>query len=149
VILSNDGLPFVRDISCATNKIVDHIATKYNLSSQAVRDILCGLQHKAQEAGELKDDFGKACMELVADIMETLRYYAIQEGHPIDKMLICGGFARVSSFLEFLSDQLPLKVELWNPFKNMRWASDTQSVDIIKEQGHSLALAAGLAMRTI
>jgi len=147
-ILSSNGLLFVRDILHAGNKIIGSIATEYNLSLQVVQDILKdpNQQHSAQLS---VDSFQNACTKLITEVTETLRYYAIQEGKAVNKMLVCGGFAQTRGFVELLNSNLPLEVMLWNPLKKFSYDFEPHKMEIINQYGPSLALAAGLAMRTI
>jgi Tfp pilus assembly PilM family ATPase len=55
----------------------------------------------------------------------------------------------VKGFVELLSSQLPAEAVLWNPFDRMRFDDSVRSAEMFKEHGSGLALAAGLAMRTI
>ncbi len=67
----------------------------------------------------------------------------------VDKILVCGGFAKAKGLIELLNAQLPPQVTLWNPLSNMEHDSNARGIEIIDEHGPSLAVAAGLAMRTI
>lgn len=146
-ILSGDGIPFVRDISHAADEIINNIANKHNVSSQVVRDILNGSSDK--NIAEFKGSIESACARLTGDIAQTLRYYSAQEGQGVGRIFVCGGFARAKGFIELLNRQLPTEAVLWNPLEKMRFDSAAQGIEIVKEHGCGLALAAGLAMRTI
>jgi type IV pilus assembly protein PilM len=146
-ILGNDGIPFVRDIPHAADEIINRVADEHNLSTQAARDILCGLGDK--DIGKFRDSLKTASAKLIADIVQTLRYYTAEEGRAIDKIFVCGGFACTNGFIELLNNQLPLEVVLWNPLDKMRYDDAVQGIETLKKHGSSLALASGLAMRTI
>jgi type IV pilus assembly protein PilM len=146
-ILSGDGIPFVRDISHAADEIINTIANKHNVSSQVVRDILNGSSDK--KITEFKGSMESACERLTGDIAQTLRYYIAQEGQGVGRIFVCGGFARAKGFIELLNRQLPTEAVLWNPLEKMRFDSAAHGIEIVKEHGCGLALAAGLAMRTI
>ncbi len=146
-ILGSNGIPFVRDIPHAADEIIDHVAGEHNLSGQAARDILCGSPDK--DIGEFKGSLERSSAKLIADIAQTLRYYTVEDGQAVAKIFVCGGFARANGFIELLNNQLPLEVVLWNPFNKMRYGEAAHGIEMLKEQGFALALAAGLAMRTI
>ncbi len=146
-ILSGDGIPFVRDISHAADEIINTVANKHNVSSQVVRDILNGSSDK--KIAEFKGSMESACERLTGDIAQTLRYYIAQEGQGVGRIFVCGGFARAKGFIELLNRQLPTEAVLWNPLEKMRFDSAAPGTEIVKEHGCGLALAAGLAMRTI
>jgi type IV pilus assembly protein PilM len=147
VISGSNGTPFVRDIPHAADEIINHVAGEHNLSGQAARDILCGSPDK--DIGEFKGSLERSSAKLIADIAQTLRYYTVEEGQGVAKIFVCGGFAGTNGFIELLNNQLPLEVVLWNPFNKMRYGGAAHGIEMLKEQGFALALAAGLAMRTI
>ena len=151
------GLPFIRDIAYAGNDIVNTIAAKNDMPIEAVKNILSGgedlgLDTAAQgnDALALQNSLKKACRKLIADVSETLRYYvAAEKSAVIEKIFVCGGFALVKSFVELLDDQLTARVVLWNPFDKMRCDADQPCGDILASKGPAMAVAAGLAMRSI
>lgn len=146
-ILGVDGVPFVRDISHAADEIVADIANKQNVSSQVVRDILDGSSDK--DIAEFEGSMERVCAGLTGDIVQTLRYYSAQEGQTVRRIYVCGGFARAKGFVELLDSQLPAEAVVWNPFERMHFDGSGSSAKMLKEHGCRLALAAGLAMRTI
>jgi len=146
-ILGGDGVPFVRDIGHAADEIVADIANKQNVSSPVVRDILDGSSDK--NISEFEGSMEKACAGLTGDILQTLRYYSAQEGQTVRRIYVCGDFARAKGFVELLNSQLPAEAVVWNPFDRMHFDGSRSSAKMLKEHGCRLALAAGLAMRTI
>jgi len=146
-ILGVDGVPFVRDIPHAADEIVSDIAGKQNVSSQVVRDILDGSSDK--NIADFEGGMERGCAGLSGDIVQTLRYYSAQEGQTVRKIYVCGGFAQAKGFVELLNSQLPAEAVVWNPFERIHFAGSGRSAKMLKEHGCRLALAAGLAMRTI
>lgn len=149
-IIGNNGLPFVRDIAYAGNDIVKQIATERSISAEAVKMNLRGNENPDQEQPNFSDNLPEACRKLIVDVVETLRYYAAQENSTfVEKILLCGGFALTKGLLQVLDSQLPAPVVLWNPFDDIRCNTDQLSEDMLKKNGPALAVAAGLAMRSI
>jgi type IV pilus assembly protein PilM len=146
-VLGKDGVPFVRDIPHAADEIVADVAEQGNLSLQGVRDIM--RDGPAKEMVRIEAGMKTACGRLTGDVAQTLRYYKAQEGLAVRRIYVCGGFAGVKGFVELLSSQLPAEAVLWNPFDRMRFDDSVRSAEMFKEHGSGLALAAGLAMRTI
>ena len=146
-ILGSDGVPFVRDIPHAADEIVADIASKHNVSLQVVRDMVQGSSDS--DVAGLETSMKTAVARLTSDIVRTLRYYSAQEGQTVRKIYVCGGFAQAKGFVEHLNRQLPTEAVVWNPFDRMHFEGSGSSAKILKEHGCRLALAAGLAMRTI
>jgi Tfp pilus assembly PilM family ATPase len=92
----------------------------------------------------------RACAPLLEDSVTTLRYYAAQNRSTrVNKMLVCGSFASARGFIELLSAKLPIEVVPWNPIADMRLDVDSSCAAMLQKAGSSMAVAAGLAMRTI
>ena len=150
-IMSGEGkqaLPFIRDVAFAGNDIAEVVANESDMSPEAVKEIVLG-DPKAEKP-ELNNSLEKACEGLIVDVNETLRYYATQEkSSHVDKIYVCGGFAAVKGFVELLDKRFPAKVELWNPFEKIGCTAGQACEKILQEDGPRMAVAAGLAMRTI
>ncbi|MHC4212211.1 MAG: type IV pilus assembly protein PilM [Planctomycetota bacterium] len=149
-IVAESGLPFVRDVAYAGERIVAQIASEKNISVQAVRNALSGGDGSSNPAPNLSESFDRACGKLITDVGETLRYYTAQEKNVlVDEIFVCGGFALTKGFVELLDSKLSVKVSLWNPFDNIRYGASSGSEEFLANNGPALAVAAGLAMRSI
>ncbi len=148
VILPDGGLPFVRDIPHAATEIIGRVSTEH-VSPDAIRDTFYGWRQDGRHDQTIRSGMAAACTPLIAEVTETLRYYALHEGQAVDKIFVCGHLGAGQDTCELLDARLSPKVVLWNPFEKMRCDSNCRGFDIIKAHGPSLALAAGLAMRTI
>jgi len=147
-IMGGNSRPFVRDMTFAGNDIIKLIAADKSMSTEDVRRILSGKSKNAQS--ELNDSLGKACKQLIVDVSNTLRYYATQEQSTrIEKIFVCGGFALASGFVKLLNSRLRIESVLWNPFEKISCETEPQFGDICGEKGPALAVAAGLAMRSV
>jgi len=149
-IIGNNSLPFVRDISYAGNDIVKKIAEENKVSQETISKILSGEEGAGLLQKELADSFANACRKLVDDVADTLRYYMAQEKSGfVEKVFVCGGFSLIKGFVELLDNQLPTAAVLWNPFDKIAQDEHLQGKEVLKENGPAMAVAAGLAMRSI
>jgi type IV pilus assembly protein PilM len=147
-IMGDNGLPFIRDIAYAGDAIIEQIAGENDMSAEAVRKALSGDSAEAQL--ELRDSLATACRKLIVDVTETLRYYTAQEKSAIvEEVFVCGGFALVKGFVELLDSHLPARAVLWNPFDRVRCEAGQPCKDTLETKGPAMAVAAGLAMRSI
>jgi type IV pilus assembly protein PilM len=148
-IMGDNGLPFIREITYGGNDIVEHLASENNVSPEDVRQILLGDENPEAKL-QFGDSFAKACQKLTVDITETLRYYTTQEKSAVvEKILVCGGFAIVQGLVDLLDSRLSAKAALWNPFAEVRCDAGQLCKDILAKEGPAMAVAAGLAMRSI
>ena len=147
-IVGGNGWPFIRDMTFAGDDIIEQIAADKVMSTQDVREILSG--DATSPKTEFHDSLEKACLKLTVNVSETLRYYAAQQrSTPVEKIFVCGGFALTKGFVELLNRRLEAEAILWNPFEKMRCDATQQLGDICDKRGPALAVAAGLAMRTV
>ncbi|MCH8118934.1 MAG: type IV pilus assembly protein PilM [Planctomycetes bacterium] len=147
-IMGGNGRPFVRDMTFGGDNIIKQIAADKGISTEDIKGILFGDSTAVQM--ELHNNFEKACQRLIVDVSETLRYYATQEqSTPVEKIFVCGGFALVRGFVELLNRRLGVEAVLWNPFEKIRCDAGQQFGDIVDKRGPALAVAAGLAMRSV
>ncbi len=149
-IVSGNGLPFVRDVAYAGERIVAQIASDNNVSVQLVRSALSGDSDNSKLVPNLSESFARASEKLITDVGETLRYYTAQEKNVlVEEIFVCGGFALTKGFVELLDSKLSVKVSLWNPFDKIRYGASSGSEEFLANNGPALAVAAGLAMRSI
>ena len=144
--------PFVRDMAYAGIDIVKAIAEEKNMSTKDVESAIGGFEgdNSTDRGVTFKDSLEKACEKLIADVTETLRYYTAQEKSSfVEKIFVCGGFAMVRGLVELLDKQLPAKIVLWNPFEKIGCTAGQSCKDTLKKDGPAMAIAAGLAMRSI
>jgi type IV pilus assembly protein PilM len=147
-IMDNEGWPFIRDMTYAGNDIVAQIAAENNTSIETVRGILFG--DSTVDERQLQECLEKACIKLIGDVGETLRYYTAQSASSnVEKLFVCGGFALAGGFVELLNNRLGVEAVLWNPFDKIQCNGNRQFEDVCAKTGPAMAVAAGLAMRSI
>ena len=147
-IMDNKGQPFVRDTNCAGNDIITKIAAENAMSVEIIKGILSDGSMTVEP--EFHESFKNACQKLISDVDETLRYYTAQsKSSNVEKLFVCGGFALAKGFVDLLNSQLGIEAVLWNPFDEMRCDANRQCEEILIKKGPAMAVAAGLAMRSI
>lgn len=147
-IMGSNGRPIIRDMTYAGDDIIEQLASAKGVSMEEARGLL--FDDSTAASKELHDSFEKASQKLIVDVTETLRYYVAQEQlKPVEKIYVCGGFALTQGFVELLNRRLAAEAVLWNPFEKIRCDGGQQCRDILETRGPALAVAAGLAMRSI
>ncbi|UCE98917.1 MAG: type IV pilus assembly protein PilM [Planctomycetota bacterium] len=149
-IIGDDSLPFIRDMTYAGNDVVKEIATANSTRPEIISRILKGHENSSGVKFDIGESLAKACRKLIVDVTDTLRYYAAQEkSAAVEKVFVCGGFALVKGFVELLDNHLPTKAVLWNPFDKIRCDAGQNCRDMLQKNGPLMAVATGLAMRSI
>src|SRR4030042_1187879 len=148
-IMGANSLPFIRDIACAGGTIVRDIAAEKGISMEAVKKALFSRENTAGPEVDIGASLEKACQKLIVDVTETLRYYtAPGKSDIVEKVFVCG-FAAGKRLVELLDSRLPARAVLWNPFDKLPCDGDQNCRSVLKEHGHAMTVAAGLAMRLI
>ncbi len=147
-VMDKNGWPFIRDMTYAGDDILAQVAAHNGASVEMARGILFGDSTAVEP--DLHDSLEKACQRLITDVGETLRYYVAQsQSATVEKLFVCGGFALARGFTELLNSRLGTKSVLWNPFQTARCGASQRCEDILAKSGPAMAVAAGLAMRSI
>jgi type IV pilus assembly protein PilM len=148
-VMDTKGWPFIRDMTYAGDDTTAQMAARNGTSTEMVKGILSG--DSTAVGPDLHESLEKARQRLITDVGETLRYYAAQsKTTTVDKLFVCGGFALARGFIELLSSRLGTEAVLWNPFDDpARCGSDRRCEEILAKTGPAMAVAAGLAMRSI
>lgn len=153
VIEGKNGCPFIRDLNYAGESIISKVATQNNLDTEEVRAILS--EDTQNTDPDIRASFEEACGRLVTDITKTFRYYgAMDRSADIRRIQVCGGFAMFAGLVEFLNSRLAMEVTLWNPFDKMPCSAGRNHrgvllKNVLHKNGPAMAVAAGLAMRSI
>jgi len=149
-IVGSDKLPFVRDIAYAGNNIIAEISTQMGLESQQVLTLLTEKGAGTEMDPMLRQSLATACYSLITDVSETLRFYSAgDKAVAVRKIYLCGGFSMVNGFVDLLGESLSAEVVLWNPFEKIRCRAGQDVKKLLSEKGPALAVAAGLAVRSI
>lgn len=152
IIYGQNGLPFVRDLNIAGGSIIRQIAAEQQMEEKTVRNALCSggrAEITTEQRNKILLALNNAIRPLVMMINETLRFYSFQEkGSPVEQIFLCGGFSLVEMFTDMLTDALPVCTTILNPLEKIEWESP-QDQNRWKACGPVMAIAAGLAMRTI
>ncbi|HBG28335.1 MAG: hypothetical protein A2Y10_19775 [Planctomycetes bacterium GWF2_41_51] len=149
VIISDDKLPFVRDLNYAGKEIIKYLAAQNDVAPEILEDYLRG-KNPANIQVEINANLESACQKLINNVTETLYYDAVRrKSELVNKIYLCGGLALVNGFADLLKSKLPALTVLWNPFDKIQCDSSLPAFDALHAKGPAFAVAAGLAMRQI
>jgi type IV pilus assembly protein PilM len=85
--------------------------------------------------------------KLVAEILRSLDYY--KSHFPVERVnriLLSGGGANLKNIADYLSDELRVPVERFNPFGEISFDPHQIKAPFVEEMGPALAVAAGVAL---
>lgn len=159
-IEGSDDRPFIRHLSCGGDTVIDTIARRTQVPADTLRASLldcdedgpCGVPCSSKTYRAAAE---KGCGEFVAAVRKTLGHCrTLDPALDAQEIWVCGDFALADGFVQLLDKQLPMKVSVWNPFKQMsidvgRGRKGAVRRTTIRRNGPAMAVAAGLAMRSI
>jgi len=148
-IISDDGLPFVRDIVYAGDHIVSHICRSTGSPKKTVAAALAGSDADPALLERVQPSLKEACSTLADRVSETMRYYGTRQSGPaVDRIFLCGGLSQSWAVADVLVPMLPGETQLWDPLTILPC---TRSVRRNKaaEHGPAFAVALGLALRML
>lgn len=147
IILGDDGIPFIRDLTYAGSHMLASIRQQTGLEEGAIRHALFGKTESIPS--DIVTALKNAAARCLTDINDTLRYYSTQnpDGR-IPKLYLSGGWAMSQPFTNLLAEALAVETEVFNPFRFLSVQLPPAQETLLKTAGPAFTVAAGLAMRT-
>jgi len=103
-----------------------------------------------QEKKSLEEIFSSVVSGWVQEIKRALDFVAnTYPDESIEKIYVCGGSARISGFRKYLERETTIPVFELNPFENLMVNEKLFDTRYIKYMAPQVAVAVGLALRTI
>lgn len=146
VILKNDSMPFIRNISSRGEKILSSVADHAKIDLARAKDEIFGASGNETLQHTVHKEFGRIINEIAGQVDQTLAYYSRQGNPHVDCISLCGDFACIDTVDNLFSERLGVKVEPWNPLAGLE-CSDHAAQKISDRQGCSMVVATGLALR--
>lgn len=151
-ILRAGRIELVRNIAVGGDKITEALAKTYSVDFSVAQkmkeegEIIPALGEAAAtvEPAKVQLDFAiRAGMgEIVREIRRSLSWYQSQSREfPVERIILCGGGAKLKGIVAFLSEELGLPVDMGIPGVRVHTANPEEGYD------PSLATAIGLALR--
>jgi type IV pilus assembly protein PilM len=145
-IVSGAASIFTRDVSIGGNAYTEAVQREFNLTFERAEATKRGM------AGDERADEVDAVLRAVSDnvlleIQKTFDFYrSTAASDRLDRVMLCGGAARVHGFAGALSDRFGLPVEPLNPFRRIGFDAGRAGVDA-EEAASTAVVAVGLALR--
>lgn len=145
-----EGVPYVRDIPLAGLDILNQIANRNGISKETARMIWVEGDDSDFGDDELESILAESSERLIKNINDTLKFYSSQKSiGQIERIYLCGSFAKVKGFAELLNARLGGEVVLWNPLSKLTCAAGDDVKELVEARGCEMAVATGLALRKI
>jgi type IV pilus assembly protein PilM len=146
VILGADGIPFVRDLACSAQQIITTVSQRSHESIAKVQKALT--DDHFSNGGTLETELKTACGKLTTDVLDTLRFYSLQQNtEKVSQVYLTGGLASAKAFARLMTQALPVQVKVFDLSEKLHCMPGDNTEKILKQYGPAMTVAAGLAMR--
>ena len=140
---------FWRDISVGGNQYTEAIQKELSLSYDQAERLKKGQDVEGIPLGNAIPIIRSVSEEIGNEIQKTLDFFkATTVDAPVQRVMMSGGSARVIEFSPYLTERFGCPVELMDPLRNVAKGKEL-NLDRLEDIGSSLAVAVGLALRTL
>lgn len=104
------------------------------------------LKNEERDALQISNILTPMARDLLAEIHRSIDFFYSQRGEQqvINKVLLSGGGSGLKNLDKYLSQELKMPVEFFNPFQKVN-----KTTEIPADQAHQMAIAVGLASRRL
>jgi type IV pilus assembly protein PilM len=146
--LNKDGPIFTRDIFLGGRQLTEQIQSFWNLSFEEAEKIKLGWDRNPDQLDQIGPLFFSIVQSWTEEIKKVFDMLTASDpdAKPT-KIVLSGGSSLIPGLPQYLSQQLQLPVELFNPFYQVRIDPGTFDPKYLQTVGPQLAIAFGLALR--
>ena len=143
---------FTRDITSGSNQYTEEIQKTLGITFEEAERIKIGGKPGETSKDVVPQEVEEAMREvsetMLGEIQRSLDFYrATAASSRIERILLCGGAARVPGLDRIFHSKLEIAVDIVDPFTRVEIASSAGDEDRLRELGPSLCTAIGLGMR--
>ncbi len=139
---------FTRDIPLGGNRYTEAIQRETGLSYEEAEDKKKG--DGDAKAGALGSVIDGVNGEVASEIARTVDYFKSSGTQTdLDRVLVCGGVAKMSGLVHQLGDRMQIPVEVANPFGEIDVSGSGIDQDLLEELAPVAAVSVGLALRAV
>jgi type IV pilus assembly protein PilM len=149
-VLNNGNSVFWRDVAFGGNLYTEAIQREFNLPREDAERLKLGEQVGNHSKQQVESVLNAASEDLAAELQKTIDFFvATSAVDRLDRVMLSGGGALVANLDSILQERFQVNVELLNPFRNIRYNESDFDPDWINNNAPAMAVAVGLAIRTV
>jgi type IV pilus assembly protein PilM len=147
-ILSQGISVVARDIIVGSRQLTEQIQNVFDIEFEEAESLKLGSTQDDDKRTEIEEIFSTTCTQWILEIKKAIDlYHSNHPEHPLKKLILSGGGAKVSGLIDFLAQETNLNVEIFDPFLNITSNSNKIDPDYLKNIGPEMAIATGIAIR--
>jgi len=152
-ILNGTRSVFARDASVGGSQYTSLLQKELGLSFEQAEGVKRGLPlPEGTEARPIQPIIETVSDILALEIQKTMDFYraTAEDGESaIQKILLCGGGAKLTGLSEYLAKRFEIPVEFFDPFRQIDVDARRFDPDYMREVVSEMAVAVGLALRGV
>ncbi len=141
---------FTRDIPLGGNRYTEAIQREMGFSYEEAEE-----SKKSTHAGDsssvsLDSVMDSISGEVASEIARTVDYFKTSTTNSeLDRVLLCGGVAKVNGLMQQVSDRMQIPLEVADPFAEIEVTGSDVDPDTLADLAPSAAVGVGLALRAV
>jgi type IV pilus assembly protein PilM len=149
-VLHDGNSVFWRDVAFGGNLYTEAIQREFNLPREDAEKLKLGQEVGQVSKSQVESVLSSASEDLAAELQKTIDFFvATSSVDRLDRVMLSGGGALVANLEAVLQERFQVNVELLNPFRNIRYNESDFDPDWINRNAPAMAVAVGLAIRTV
>lgn len=149
-VLHDGNSVFWRDVAFGGNLYTEAIQREFNLPREEAERLKLGEEVGSVSRSQVDNVLSAASEDLAAELQKTIDFFvATSSVDRLDRVMLSGGGALVANLGAVLQERFQVNVELLNPFRNIRYNESDFDPDWINRNAPAMAVAVGLAIRTV
>jgi len=146
-VVSGAASIFTRDVSIGGNAYTEAVQREFNLTFERAEQAKRGSSAGDGHAAEVHAVLRAVSDNVLLEIQKTFDFYkSTAASDRLDRVMLCGGAARVHGFASALAERFGLPVEPLDPFRRIGFDPARAGVDA-DEVAATAVVAVGLALR--
>lgn len=146
-IVTGPATIFTRDVPIGGNAYTEAIQREFNLTFDRAEQVKRGAGAGDERADDVDAVLRAVSDNVLLEIQRTFDFYrSTAASDRLDRVMLCGGAARVRGFADALADRFGLPVEPLDPFRRIAFDAPAFGVDAA-EVAPTAVVAVGLALR--
>lgn len=138
---------FTRDIPLGGNRYTEAVQREMGLSYEEAEEAKKGERETRDALASVLDSVNA---EVASEIARTIDYFkSTSSAVEVDRILLCGGGAKVKGLVQQLRDRMHVAVELANPFNEIDTTMSDIDPEVLAELAPLAGVGVGLALRTV
>jgi len=164
VIIFEEGMyRFSRSITIAGEMLTKDIQRDFSLKAEQAEDLKreqakivvedassfsLSMFDREDRSLRIFETISSSVTKLLAEIKRCFDYYETQyKRGSVERILLCGGSAKLKNLDRFLADKLGVQVEFANPFRQIHIPAKGPMAQLIESDPGSFGVGVGLALR--